>query len=128
MYLRTLVSVRFMIPHEVDPASLWQGTSAPLSCGSSPIYPLHRRLAGSQIWYGNGGKEKGISPRIELLSSIWKPDILLSYHSSSSYKGLADYPALPGYLFIPIAVCSFPFITSAINCCGRHIRGYGAVA
>jgi hypothetical protein len=26
------------------------------------------------------------------------------------------------------AVCSFPFITSAINCCRQYIRGYGTIA
>jgi hypothetical protein len=34
---------------------------------------------------------------------------------------LADSPALPRYIVDSLeAVCSFPFITSAINCC-RHI-------
>jgi hypothetical protein len=45
---------------------------------------------------------------------------------------LADFAALPGYIMDVVnsleAVCSFPFITSAINCFRRYIRGYGTVA
>jgi hypothetical protein len=45
------------------------------------------------------------------------------------YFKLADSPSLSGYIVNSLeAVCSFPFITSAINCCRRYIRGYGTVA
>jgi hypothetical protein len=46
-----------------------------------------------------------------------------------NYLKLADSPAFPGYVVNSLeAVCSFPFITSAIKCCRRYIRGYGTVA
>jgi hypothetical protein len=45
---------------------------------------------------------------------------------------LADSPSLPRYILDSHRElswsCSFPFITSAINCCRRYIRGYGTVA